>query len=364
MSTRGLAAVFHEVGRPLELRTSDLPELDTGEALVKITCATVCGSDVHTMRGARPVGGPTVLGHEIVGCIAALPDTGPDVCDVNGKPLAVGDRVTWAVGASCGECRLCRRGIPQKCDALFKYGHETVTRSLFSGGFAEFCHLQRGTAIIQVPDTVPDVVPCPASCATATVAAAVRVASGCQAKSVLIQGAGMLGLTAAAMARAQGATEVIVSDVSKSRLQRCADFGATRTVHVGDDPQKLATIVGEMTASRGVDVIFEMSGAVAAIEQSPALLGIGGQLVLVGSVFPTRAAQLSPEMLVRKLIRIEGVHNYTPVDLTMAMDFLSTDGNRFPFQALVDMEFALPDINQGLGIIFDRTPIRAACRVR
>ena len=56
MSTRGLAAVFHEVGRPLELRTSDLPELDAGEALVKITCATVCGSDVHTMRGARPVG--------------------------------------------------------------------------------------------------------------------------------------------------------------------------------------------------------------------------------------------------------------------------------------------------------------------
>ena len=363
ISTRGLAAVFHEAGRPLELREVDLPELAAGEALVKVTCATVCGSDLHTIRGARPVSGPSVLGHEIVGCVAALPPNGDVVCDVNGKPLAIGDRVTWAVGASCGDCWSCCKGILQKCDSLFKYGHETVTRSVFSGGFAEFCHLQRGTAIIKVPSTVPDVVACPASCATATVAAAIRVAGGCKAKSVLIHGAGMLGLTAAAMAHAQQASQVIVCDVSETRLHRCTDFGASCTVCVDDAPQKLSAVVEEATAGRGVDVVFEMSGAVSAIEQSPSLLCLGGQLVLVGSVFPTRAAQLSPEMLVRKLLRIQGVHNYLPADLATAMTFLATDGKRFPFPSLVDMEFALRDINQALEKIFAQMPIRAACRM-
>lgn len=363
MKSFGLAAVFHEAGRSLELRKEALPDLRAGEALVKVSCATVCGSDLHTIRGARPVSGPGVLGHEIVGTIAALPTDGSKVWDVSGQPLSLGDRVTWAVGASCGKCWSCGRNIPQKCDSLFKYGHETVKRSIFSGGFAEYCHLQKGTSVVKVPDEVADVVACPASCATATVAAAIRVAGSCESRAILIHGAGMLGLTAAAMATAQGAAQVIVCDLSESRLGRCRDFGASNTVCVGDPSQSLAEVVKDATAGRGVDIVLEMSGAVSAIEESPSLMCLGGRLVLVGSVFPTRAAELSPEMLVRKLIRVEGVHNYLPSDLAVAMEFLATEGKRFPFETLVELEFALPEINQALEVIFDQMPIRAACRM-
>lgn len=356
-----LAAVFHQPGEPLDVREFAVPELQAGEAIVEITCSTICGSDLHTMRGDRPVAGPTVLGHEIIGRIAELPVDGPAVCDVGGQALEIGDRVTWSVAASCGVCFFCEQGLPQKCESLFKYGHETIDRSPLSGGLAELCHLTRGTAIVRVPDSLSDHVACPANCATATVAAAMRYASGCAGKSLLIHGAGMLGLTAAAMAATQGADSVIITDLSEQRLARANTFGATHTVDVSKETSTLNKIVDDVTDGRGVDIVFEMSGAPSAIEQSIDLLRIGGQLVLVGSVFTTRSAQLFPEQIVRKLLRIDGLHNYTPADLQAAIEFLHTASTDFPFASLVEVELPLADINDGIDSL-DADTIRAAVR--
>ena len=86
---------------------------------------------------------------------------------------------------------LLRDELPQKCEQLFKYGHERITPAHpLSGGLAEFCHLALGTPILPVPDALPDLVACPVNCATATVAAALRAAGGCRGRSVLVQGAG------------------------------------------------------------------------------------------------------------------------------------------------------------------------------
>ncbi len=356
------ALVFCRPGEPLRTRTFPQPTLGPHEAWVEITCCTICGSDLHTIRGDRPVSGPTVLGHETIGRIRALPRSGPVPHDVSGAPLALGDRITWSVAASCGECFFCDRGLPQKCDQLFKYGHETIDRHPLSGGLAEFCHLTAGTPVVKVPDALEDHAACPANCATATVAAAVRTADGCHGKAVLIHGAGMLGLTTAAMAAQQGASAIIVSDLSVERLGRAHDFGATHTVHVGGDATALSTTVHGATAGRGVDVAFEMSGAPVAVEQSIDLVRIGGQLVLVGAVFPTRPAKLNPETIVRKLLRIDGVHNYTPGDLTESVRFLSQTAARFPFASLVGKELNLDDLNAYLAQRRDTTPIRIAVR--
>ncbi|MBC8354378.1 MAG: zinc-binding dehydrogenase [Planctomycetes bacterium] len=362
--SRALAAVFHGPRRPLELSEFELPELRAGEVLVEITCSTICGSDLHTIRGDRPVSGPTVLGHEIIGRITQLPADGPPVTDVMGDRLAIGDRVTWAVAASCGTCFFCEHELPQKCDKLFKYGHETVERGALSGGLAEFCHLAPGTAIVKVPKTLSDRVACPANCATATVAGALRIARGCADKSVVIHGAGMLGLTTAAMAATQGATSITVTDLSEQRLVRAMDFGATHTVHIGEDPAVLSNAIRDVTDGRGADVAFEMSGSPTAIEESVDLLRIGGQLVLVGSVFPTRATQLFPEQIIRKLLRIDGVHNYTPIDLTVAIEFLSTATTQYPFESLVGAELTLRELNTAIEGILDADHIRIAVRPR
>jgi len=335
--------VFDGPGKPLELREYPRQTLVAGELLVEVTCTTLCGSDLHSYEGRRETPCPTILGHEILGRVSELRPGDPPL-DLHGSELAVGDRVTWGVAASCGTCFYCEHGLPQKCEHLFKYGHEQADhRHPLSGGLAEHCHLARGTAILKVPDSLPDEVACPANCATATVAAALRAAGECRGRAVLVQGAGMLGLTAAAMARHQGASEVIVCDLDEERLQWAARFGATHSVRIDIDGSNLTDAVAEVTDGRGVDIALELSGSASAIEGGLQLLRIGGRYVLVGTVFPTRAVPLSPEMVVRRLLRIEGVHNYTPADLIKAIDFLTVTQAEYPFAQLVMGHFPLAE---------------------
>ena len=334
---------FHETGRPLELRRYPLPHLADGEVLVRITCCTLCGSDIHTYEGRRSTPCPTVLGHEILGCVAELP-AGSVVCDHEGSPLEIGDRITWSVAASCGSCFFCRDGLPQKCERLFKYGHEKISdRHPLSGGLADYCHLAAGSAICRVPSGLSDAVACPANCATATVAAAMRYAGPCAGCVVLIQGAGMLGLTAAAMAASAGARDVIVCDTVAKRLPRAGRFGATHTARVDDDGAALQDAVEQATSGRGVDVAIDLSGAAAAMETGIELLRIGGRYVWVGAVFPERPLAVSAETIVRRMLSIQGLHNYMPEDLCRAIEFLHHNHARFPFEELVAETFALED---------------------
>ena len=150
----------------------------------------------------------------------------------------------------------------------------------------------------------------------------------------------MLGLTAAAMAAAGGAREVIVCDPLAERLKRAASFGATRTAVVDDDGGELRDTVDRATSTRGVDIAIDMSGAASAMETGIELLRIGGRYVWVGAVFPGRPVSISAETVVRKLLCIQGVHNYTPEDLGSALQFLKDNHARFPFEQLVAETFA------------------------
>src|SRR5262249_21237483 len=160
-------------------------------------------------------------------------------------------------------------------------------------------------------------------------------------RTVLVQCAGMLGLTAAAMAREAGAGEVIVADPDRSRLALAERFGATRAVHLAGEADALSQVVHEVTTGRGVDGALGLSGGPAAIEAGLALLGIGARYVWVGAVFPNRPVAVNAETIVRRLLRIEGVHNYTPHDLRAAVDFLAAVHAKYPFAELVTERFAL-----------------------
>lgn len=341
MNNTSLAMLFTGAGQPLEPRRFPLPTLAPGEVLVDVTCCTLCGSDVHTFEGRRKVDCPTVLGHEIIGRVAML-GPGDLVCDQAGKALRVGDRITWSVAASCGSCFFCRHEIPQKCERLFKYGHQVIDEvHPLSGGLAEQCHLNAQTAIVKIPEALSDEVACPANCATATVAAALRTAGEVTDNVVLVQGAGMLGLVACAMARDSGAREVIACDVNANRLAMAERFGATRLVDVSAAGTRLKEVIHDVTDGRGVDVALELSGAPVAIEQGVELLRIGGRYVLIGAVFPNRPVTVSAETIVRRLLRIEGVHNYRPDDLATAVEFLTTTATQYPFAELVGARFPL-----------------------
>lgn len=335
--------IFVEPGQPFVPRAFDLPELAAGELLVEVTCTTLCGSDLHTYTGRRAAPCPTILGHEILGRVARLPAEG-SVLDDRNSALNVGYRVTWSVAASCGQCFYCGDQLPQKCERLFKYGHQPIDdRHPLSGGLATHCHLAAGTAIVRVPDALSDEVAAPANCATATVAAALRTAGPLKNTTLLVQGAGMLGLTACAMAREAGAREMIVCDVEPERLQLAQRFGATRTLCLDHSTgsNELVQLAADLTSGRGVDVALELSGAPAAVPLGVDALRIGGRYVWVGAVFPSEPIPLLAETIVRRLLRIEGVHNYAPGDLRTAIDFLAAHHDRYPFAELVSARFPL-----------------------
>jgi putative phosphonate catabolism associated alcohol dehydrogenase len=355
-------AVFVAPGAPLEIRPFPRPRLEEGELLVAVACCTLCGSDLHSLRGKRPVPAPSILGHEIVGRLIAWGGSGP-VRDLVGQTLSVGDRVTWSIAASCGTCFYCTHGLPQKCSSLFKYGHQQITdRHPLSGGLATHCHLARHTPVLRVPDELTDQVASPANCATATVAGALRVAGPCRDEVVWIQGAGMLGLTAAAFCSRQGAARVLVTDVDPRRLARAAAFGATDPISVAQGTASLRETIREATRGRGVDLVLEMSGHPEATEQALRELRIGGRLILVGAVFPSRPLEVEAEQIVRRLLRIEGLHNYRPDDLVTAVEFLRENHGRFPFAQLVEAEFPLLETEDAVRYASESKAFRVAVR--
>jgi D-arabinose 1-dehydrogenase-like Zn-dependent alcohol dehydrogenase len=385
------AAIFDGPGQPFRVENVQRPALQPGEALVRVSLCTVCTSDLHTFTGRRKEKTPSVLGHEPVGVVEEI---NGDLYDVSGEPVRVGDRVVWAVAVSCGSCFFCKRGLPQKCESLRKYGHEPITPHCGPvGGLSTHCHLLRGTAIVKVPAGLPDAVAAPSGCATATVAAAMRrrptpqpppyregeqeregsggTASvnervsgspslqgggwGVGSSSTVVFGLGMLGLTACAWADSLGLT-VIACDVSDTRLSDATRFGARHL----SKPDALHDLVKSLTHGRGADVALELSGSPDAARAALDVLRIGGTAVWAGTVSPSEPVLVSPEVLVRRCLTITGVHNYSPQDLAAAVEFLAANHEKYPFAELVSKSFPLAEVNEAFRFAEVERPVRVA----
>lgn len=339
----GRAVVFCGAGRPLELREYPLPQvLPAGSLLVRTKMATVCGSDVQSWKGRRPFPAPAILGHEIVGSIVAM-GAGADA-DAFGSPLAPGDRITWTLMATCGSCRFCRlKDLPQKCVRLFKYGHAGSDRPPhFTGGFAEYVYLRPGTCCFKVPGDLDDSEVAPLMCAAATIAAGYEAARLEPDDNVVVQGAGMLGLYAAAMARERGANRVIAIDVREDRLRLALDFGADFVLNAG-------RLGGEGTVSEalrlldgaGADIVVEVCGNPAVVQQGVKMLRPGGRYALQGALFPGDRFEVDCHEVITRCLTLSGIHNYAGRHLGQALRFLQKSRARYPFRRVVGPRFPL-----------------------
>lgn len=308
------------------------------DVLIAVELSTICGSDVHTVRGRRAAPVPLVLGHESVGRVVAIGSGGADAVD--GSPLRLGDRVVWSVTISCGECDRCTAGLTQKCRELGKYGHERIAphREL-TGGFASHVQLRRGTTIVRVPEALPAAALAPASCATATAWAAVARAARVRdldGARVRVHGAGLVGLSAAAIAVEHGAA-VEIADPNPLRRALAARFGAR---------EAQADAAGPAGPGDGPEVVIEASGH--AVTTALAEVATGGVVVLIGSVFPAEAVPLDAESIVRRMVTITGVHNYTGGELADAVGFLAGRGRAYPFADAVGAVRPLAELDLAL----------------
>lgn len=337
------AAVFLGAREPFVLQEFPVPKLESGDVLVEVLLCTICGSDLHTYHGRRSAPTPSVLGHEIVGRLV-WPET---IIDGIGNTVRAGERLLWSLSLPCGSCTFCVTGLPQKCERLRKYGHEAITPEwALSGGLADYCVLRSGTFVVGVPEAVPDTLAAPAGCATATVAGAIDASGDLKGKSVLVVGAGVLGLTACAMLDAAGAGAVMVADTDIERAAQGSEFGARRGLDASLSIEDFVQSVRDVTGGQGADVVFELAGANPAVERAIKSVRTGGLGLLIGSVYPQVPLPISIEDIVRRRLTVRGIYNYAPADLVRAVKFLSSDAERYPLADLIEASFPLDAVNQ------------------
>ena len=337
-------ALFHGVGQPFEVSRQPIHTSNEENALVRVSLATICGSDLHTVTGRRSVSLPCALGHETVGVVAAP----TKLCDAYGRNLSEGNRITWSIGTSCGRCHNCvEKSLPQKCDRLFKYGHTGGESNVaFSGGFGEYIHLRPGTAIYPLPDALTEREAAPLNCALATVLDGLKAIDVEAGGSAVVQGAGMLGIYAACYLRENGCESVTVIDYQEDRLQMAARFGATHTFNLmNTTAEEVGQAIQEITNRNGADLVLEMSGASAALSNALDWLGFGGRCLTLGFVYPGADVILDAQKIVTKCLTIRGLHNYHPSALGEAIRFVEKKRERYPFDVLIGATYALEEID-------------------
>jgi len=329
--------VFEEPDKPFQLESKEFQsELEPGEALVKIILATICGSDIHTIEGKRKEDTPCILGHEAVGEIIAINSR---------ENFKVGDRVTWTIADSCGECPSCTEyDLPEKCDALFKYGHASVHNgSGLNGCYATHILIRKGTHMVKVPDAVSHSAVAPANCALATMVNAVSQTTT-KPKRVVVQGGGLLGVYACGILKEMGVVQIYCLEVNESRFQIIKEFGA-----IPVDAKKENAIQSILDETNGgIDAVFEVAGIKQLVPQGVKLLRPGGDYILVGLVHPDSDLGITGEQIIRKCIRIKGVHNYAPWHLDESVAFLERNQGVFPFEKLVSPPYKLEDIEKAV----------------
>ena len=356
------AIVFCGTGKPLEEKNYSIPELSNeNEAIVEISLSTVCGSDVHTWLGHRPFPTPCILGHEMVGKIIKL---GKNLKhDFLNNELSVGDRVTWSMTASCGNCYYCKiANLPQKCVKLFKYGHVTSDEAPhFTGGYAKYVKIVEGSYIFKIPSDLSDKEVVPLMCAGATITSGLDAVNFKPCDYVVVQGCGALGLYACAFSKQLGCKTVIALDNDQKRLEMSKEFGADILINVSIEKDVVSKI-NELTETRGVDYVIEVTGNPNVISDGIKFLRIGGSYALLGAIYPGSKITLDSSAILTKCLNISGMHNYAPIHLKNTIELVQQSKDQYPYEKIVGpiFEFSKDGLKQAFDSLNSKKSLRPA----
>lgn len=325
-----------------------VPSPEQGAVVVEVQRANVCGSELHIWTGKHPVKKRGGLGHEMIGTIHAL---GEGVTtDFAGESIGVGDRVVYTYFQTCDRCARCLDGQFNLCDNAYQFfGQQPEEAPHFHAAFGTHYYVHPRQHLYKVPDVIPNSIAAGANCALSQVMFGLDQMGLRFGETLLIQGAGGLGLNAIAVAKERGA-KVIVIDALPQRLAQAAAFGADHTIDISQIPtlEGRNARLAELTDGRGADVALEVTGVAAAFSEGLQLLRRGGRYLVMGNLSPGTTVPYDPGLITRKALTIRHVDRYEGRYLWQALAFLERNQHRYPFEKLVDAEFDLNSVEEAL----------------
>jgi len=342
-----------EFQRPLSLESYPVPgELAPGEVLVRIQMAGICGTDIHLWLGQLPVPLPLIMGHETVGAIEAIGGANA-IYDWRGNQLRTGDRIGWASGISCGQCYYCRpKRQPTRCLSRKAYGisYRATEAPHLRGGYSDWILLRPETAMFRLPETVPTESLIGGGCALTTALHGLERCPVQLGDTVVVQGAGPVGLAAVAMANASGAAQIIVVGGPAHRLQMAGTFGATDLVSLDDYPTAGARRqrVLDLTGGFGADIVIECVGMPEAVNESLHFCRDGARLLVLGQYANAGNIEFNPHTITRKQLEIHGSWGFEPRHVDQAIRLLENPVWRDRFARQITHRYRLEEANQAL----------------
>jgi L-iditol 2-dehydrogenase len=326
-----MKAVVYYAPNDIRVETVPVPACGDDQIRAKVDACAVCGSDLKAYLAGNPrIKPPMVVGHEFTGLVETV---GAQV-----KGFKCNERIVMATSVSCGRCYYCRRNRPNLCIDLAPMGY------VYPGGMAEFITippraLEQGH-VIKVPEGVRSehaALAEPVSCA-------VNCAENCSIESgdtVVVVGAGPMGIINACVAADFGAGKIIIAEVNEVRLEKAETFGFDMVINSAH--QDLTQIVRNETDGIGADVVIVAAPAAGPQEQAIDFVRKHGTVCLFASL-PSGNSMLSLDSRIIHYgeIRLVGTSDSTPKQVTKAVELLSAGS--IPADKLASHILGLDDI--------------------
>jgi threonine dehydrogenase-like Zn-dependent dehydrogenase len=312
------------------------------EVLIRIDAVAICATDleiVHSgspasIQGGLPFNKNFTPGHEYMGTVAAL---GPDVDE-----FELGERVSVEIHAGCGQCKRCRQGMYTSCLNYGKpeKGHR-ANGFTTDGGFAEYA-VNHINTLARVPDTMSDAEATLVVTAGTSMYGLTELGGLVAGESVVVIGPGPIGLLAVAVAKALGASPVILTGTRNGRLAIGRELGADRVVNINDEDA--VEVVKQLTGSIGADYVVECAGTEATINQAILMTNRGGKICL--AAFPHDLVTMNIAHLVKNNIYAFGIRGEGRSATRRAMALMAE--KRFDATKIHTHTFPLADLPTAL----------------
>jgi len=332
-----MACNLHAIG-DIRYEEVPVPVMEAGEVMVRVEAAGICGSDIPRIFDKGTYHFPTIPGHEFAGIIT----------DVNpGDEKLLGKRVAVFPLIPCGKCSACQIGEYAQCGDYDYYG------SRRDGGFAEYIAVKNWNLVF-----VPDNVPAEYAAMTEPCAVSIHALSRAGIKlgdTVIIFGAGTIGLLAAQIARGWGAGLIVLADVDPAKLEYARKLGFEHAIDSRNtDPDEY---VKSLTNDRGADLALEAAGVSGAVEGCLKSTRAFGKVVLMGN--PVKNMDISQKAyweILRKQLSLLGTWNssYNDIHNDWRLALQCMENGIFDLSKLITHKFSFSECNKAFKLALEK----------